>query len=108
MEAKADFDKGNTVEFVNPPLKDIDADAERKIREALTTTYDDGTVSTRITSPEIAMGISGPILNVLSIHQSDVRRLDEAGFYIKGFWVAPDHDGNPTSSVQIVVDYKDE
>ena len=108
MEAKADFDKGNTMEFVNPPLKDIDADAERKIREALTTTYDDGTVSTRITSPEIMMGISGPILNVRSIHQSDVRRLDEAGFFIRGFWVAPDHNGNPTSSVQIVVDYKDE
>ena len=108
MEAKADFDKSKEMEMVHPTLKDIDADAERKIRKALTTTYDDGTVSTKITSPEIMMGISGPILNVESIHQSDVRKLDEAGFFIRGFWVAPDHNGDPTSSVQIVVDYKDE
>ena len=84
---------------MNPPLKEIDPDAERKLREAL---------SNRITSSEIMMGISGPILNVESIHQSDVRKLDEAGFFIRGFWVAPDHNGDPTSSVQIVVDYKDE
>jgi hypothetical protein len=37
--------------------------------------------STKITSPEIMMGISGPILNVESIHQSDVSKLDEAGFF---------------------------
>lgn len=99
MEAKVDFDESNEIKMVNPPLKEIDPDAERKIREAL---------SNRITSSEIMMGISGPILNVESIHQSDVRKLDEAGFFIRGFWVAPDHNGDPTSSVQIVVDYKDE
>ena len=99
MEAKVDFDESNEIKMVNPPLKEIDPDAERKIREAL---------SNRITSSEIMMGISGPILNVESIHQSDVSKLDEAGFFIRGFWVAPDHNGDPTSSVQIVVDYKDE
>ena len=99
MEAKVDFDESNAIKMVNPPLKEIDPDAERKIREAL---------SNRITSSEIMMGISGPILNVESIHQSDVSKLDEAGFFIRGFWVAPDHNGDPTSSVQIVVDYKDE
>ena len=29
MEAKVDFDESNEIKMVNPPLKEIDPDAER-------------------------------------------------------------------------------
>ena len=94
--AEGKIDKGVEMQF--PKLSQVDPEADKLIREAL------GDKRTSIPHA----GLTGAIVNVESILGTQIRNLDKVGLFIRAFWPAPDHNGNPLNEVQICIDYKED
>lgn len=93
----ANFSDGEKMETEFPPLSKTDPETDKLIRMALSDKL--------VGVPHD--GITGPIVNVESIHGTQRRNLDKVGLEITGFWVAPDENGEPTNMVQLVINYKE-
>ena len=94
-----DFDKGTELCYdEHPLLSKTNPEVEKKLRDIFTD---------QIISPPVE-GLTGALFNVDAVHGSHIRKLDEAGLKITGFWWAPNKDGEAIKAVQVVVNWKEE